>query len=301
MGKETGDRLGRRPQPAMLLISPVTVLAKTTYHGGAAIRSSRAFTRRRSSEAIANVAAGGIAWLIAAGAFAQTDEIQVYDATINAPGQFSLELHNNYTPIGRKQPDFEGGITPNHTLNGVPEWAYGVTDWLELGLYLPLYSWTGTRHFLIDGAKLRAEFVVPHAQQRSFFYGINFELSFNALYWEPTREAGEIRPIVGLHIGPVDLIANPILDTSFQGLGTLDFAPAARVAYNFSESWAVALEHYSDYGQLNRFEPLSRQWQTLFTVVDYKADPLNVELGVGHGFTAASDALVLKMILSYDF
>ena len=169
MGKETGDRLGRRPQPAMLLISPVTVLAKTTYHGGAAIRSSRAFTRRRSSEAIANVAAGGIAWLIAAGAFAQTDEIQVYDATINAPGQFSLELHNNYTPIGRKQPDFEGGITPNHTLNGVPEWAYGVTDWLELGLYLPLYSWTGTRHFLIDGAKLRAEFVVPHAQQRSFF------------------------------------------------------------------------------------------------------------------------------------
>jgi hypothetical protein len=44
-------------------------------------------------------------------------------------------LHNNYTPIGRKQPDFEGGITPNHTLNGVPEWAYGVTDWLELGLY----------------------------------------------------------------------------------------------------------------------------------------------------------------------
>jgi hypothetical protein len=26
---------------------------------------------------------------------AQTDEIQVYAATINAPGQFSLELHNN--------------------------------------------------------------------------------------------------------------------------------------------------------------------------------------------------------------
>jgi hypothetical protein len=95
----------------VLLISPVTVLAKTTHHGGAAIRSSRAFTRRRSSEAFGNFAAGGIAWLLAAGAYAQTDEIQVYDATINAPGQFSLELHNNYTPIGRKQSDFEGGIT----------------------------------------------------------------------------------------------------------------------------------------------------------------------------------------------
>jgi hypothetical protein len=27
---------------------------------------------------------------------------------------------------------------------------------------------------------LRAEFVVPHAQDRSFFYGLNFELSFKA-------------------------------------------------------------------------------------------------------------------------
>ena len=269
--------------------------------GGAAILSSRIFRDRGRSGVIGNVAAGGIVWLLLVSAYAQTDEIQVYDATINAPGQFSVELHNNYTPIGRTRPDFEGGIVPNHTLNGVPEWAYGVTDWLELGLYLPLYSWTGNRHFLIDGAKLRAEFVVPHAQERSFFYGVNFELSFNALYWEPTREAGEIRPIIGLRIGPVDLIANPILDTSFRGLGTLDFAPAARVAYNFSETWAVELEHYSDYGQLNRFEPLTRQGQTLFAVFDYKTDPLSVEFGVGHGFTAASDALILKMILSHDF
>ena len=101
--------------------------------------------------AIQSVAAGGIAWLLVASAFAQTDEIQVYDATTNQPGRFSIQLHNNYTPIGRTQPDFEGGIVPNHTLNGVPEWAYGVTDWLELGAYLPLYSWTNTGHFLIDG------------------------------------------------------------------------------------------------------------------------------------------------------
>ena len=176
-----------------------------------------------------------------------------------------------------------------------------MTDWLELGTYLPLYSLTGSGHFQIDGAKLRAEFVVPHAQERSFFYGINFELSFNALYWEPTRYSGEIRPIIGVRIGSVDLIANPILDTAFRSLRSLDFAPAARVAYNFSESWALALEHYADYGELRHIEPLSRQEQTLFAVVDYKVDPVGVEFGIGHGFTAGSDALVLKMILSHDF
>jgi hypothetical protein len=248
-----------------------------------------------------NVAAGATAWLFVVKASAQTDEIQVYDATINEPGQFSVELHNNFTPIGRTQPDFPGGNVPNYTLNGVPEWAYGVVDWLELGAYLPLYSLTGSGHFQIDGAKLRAEFVVPHAQERSFFYGINFERSFNALYWEPTRNSGEIRPIIGVRIGSVDLIANPIVDTAFQGLGALDFAPAVRAAYNFSETWAVALEHYADYGHLNHLEPLSRQQQSLFAVVDYKADPVSVEFGIGHGFTAGSDALVLRMILSHDF
>jgi hypothetical protein len=112
---------------------------------------------------------GGIACLLVTGAHAQIDEIQVYDADINSPGQFSVQLHNNYTPAGRKLPDFEGRIVPNHTLNGVPEWAYGVVEWLELGAYVPVYSWTGDGRFLIDGAKLRAEFVVPDAQDRSFF------------------------------------------------------------------------------------------------------------------------------------
>jgi len=278
-----------------------SALARTADIGRTAILSSRVFLARGRSAAAGYLAAGGISWLLVVSACAQTDEIQVYDASTNEPGQFSIELHNNYTPIGRKQPDFVGGIVPNHTLNGVPEWAYGVTDWLELGAYLPLYSWTGTGNFLIDGAKLRTEFVIPHAQERSFFYGINFELSFNALYWEPTRNSGEIRPIIGVRFGPVDLIANPIIDTSFQGLGSLDFAPAARVAYNFSERWAAAFEHYADYGQLSHFEPPSRQRQTLFAVVDYKSDPMSVEFGIGHGFTSASDALVLKMILSHDF
>ena len=107
-----------------------------------------------------------------------------------------------------------------------------------------------TGRFLIDGAKLRAEFVVPHTAERSFFCGINFELGRNARYWGTDPHSGEIRPIIGGRLGPVDLIVNPILDTSFQGLGSLDFAPASRVAYHFSETRAAALEHYADYGRL---------------------------------------------------
>ena len=80
--------------------------------------------------------------------FAQTDEIQVYDAEIAAPGVFNLTWHNNFTPrSGLCHPVAaqSGGVIPNHSLNGVPEWAYGVAQWFEAGLYLPLYTITGQR------------------------------------------------------------------------------------------------------------------------------------------------------------
>jgi hypothetical protein len=234
-------------------------------------------------------------------ALAQTDEIQVYDASIASLHTFSVTVHNNYTPSGRKEADFPGGIVPNHALNGVVETAYGVTDWLELGLYLPLYSLTNEGRLRFNGGKLRALFVVPDAREKTFFYGVNFEFSFNSRHWETTRNSAEIRPIVGTRLGPVDIIFNPIFDTSLNGIHQLDFAPAARIAYNFSPSWAGALEHYADFGPVSGFAPLDRQSHTFFAVVDYGAGPTSLELGIGHGFTAASDRLVLKLIVTRDF
>lgn len=235
------------------------------------------------------------------GAAAQTDEIQVYNGEINAPGQLSLTLHNNYTPIGRKDADIPGGIVPQGALNGVPEWGYGVTDWLELGLYLPLYSVTRTGRFLVNGGKIRMLFAEPHAGEHSFFYAVNFEFSYNAHHWETTHFSMEMRPIVGVRFGPVDFIVNPIIDNGFTGIGSLDFAPSARLDYNFSQAWAVALEHYADYGEFRKLSGLKDQQQSLFAVIDYSGEPLDLEAGIGHGFTQASDALVLKLMLTKNF
>lgn len=247
--------------------------------------------------------ASAIAALIAGlgSASAQTDEIQVYNGEINPPGQLSLTLHNNYTPIGRKQADIPAGIVPQGALNGVPEWGYGVTDWLELGLYLPLYSVTRTGRFLINGGKVRILFAEPHAADHSFFYAVNFEFSYNAHHWETAHFSMEMRPILGVRFGPVDFIVNPIIDNDFTGIGSLDFTPVARLDYNFSDRWAIALEHYADYGQFRNLSGLKQQQQTLFAVVDYSGEPVDVEAGIGHGFTAASDGLVLKLMLTKSF
>jgi hypothetical protein len=232
---------------------------------------------------------------------AQTDEIQVYDAQIAPVGVFNLTWHDNYTPSGRTTPAYPGGIVPEHTLNGVPEWAYGVTDWFEAGLYLPLYSVTSDGAVTFNGFKLRTLFVVPHADQRDFFYGINFEFSYNAAHWDSRRYTQEIRPILGWRLGPIDLIVNPILDNSYRGFSRLDFAPATRAAYHFNKVWAVAAEEYDDFGPLRSFYPASRQQHQLFAVLDYSGKPWSIESGVGFGLTAGSDAVVIKLILSRDF
>lgn len=236
----------------------------------------------------------------AARAWGQTDEIQVYDASIAAPGVFNLTLHNNWIAEGRDTPAFPGGLVPDESLNGVPEWAYGVTDWFESGLYVPLYSFSKDRGLSFNGFKLRALFVSPHAAERTFFYGVNFEASYNTRHWDPKRITSEVRPIVGWHLHPVDIIFNPILDTDYSRVENLDFAPATRLAYNFSPVWALAAEEYDDFGPLSHLYSGNQQFHELFGVIDHHGKFLDVEFGVGFGLTDASDQLTLKLILSRD-
>ena len=234
---------------------------------------------------------------------AQTDEIQVYDGGLAAPGRFNLTLHDNYTPSGVTTPAFPGALVADKSFNGVPEWAYGVTQWFEAGLYLPLYSIgtkNGTTSAMLNGFKVRLLFAVPHADDRTFFYGVNFEFSYNATHWDPKRSTSEIRPIIGWHLHPVDIIFNPILDNSYDGLKNLDFAPATRVAYNVSPTWALAVEEYADFGPLHQFYSASQQAHQLFAVMDHTTTALDIEAGMGFGLTSASDGLTLKLILSRD-
>ena len=230
----------------------------------------------------------------------QTDEIQVYDATIAPPGVANLTWHNNYTPSGRLTADEPGGVIPNHALNGVPEWAYGATDWFEAGLYLPLYSITGNGEVLWNGFKLRTLFVEPNASRQAFIYGINFEFSYNEPHWDSHRYSSEIRPIIGWHIGKLDIIFNPILDNSYEGISHLEFTPATRLAWNFSKSFAVAAEEYADLGPVGHFYDHEQQSHQLFSVFDYRSATLSIEAGIGFGLTAGSDHRVIKLILSRD-
>jgi hypothetical protein len=228
-----------------------------------------------------------------------TDEIQVYNAGIAAVGQLTIQQHLNYVALGLKDPPFPGGLVSNHSLNGTPEFAYGLTDWWEVGLYLPFA--VENQQFLSDAFKVRTLFVSPNAENRDFFYGINFEFSNTTPKFAQTRFALEIRPILGVRNKDWEFIVNPILDAGFGKLGELDFAPAARVARKLGPDTYLGLEYYADFGQIGNLPRLADQQHTLFLVTDFKVGVMDVDFGVGYGLTASSDRWVVKTILGYAF
>jgi len=228
-----------------------------------------------------------------------TDEIQVYNAAIAAVGQLTYQQHLNYIPLGLTNPPCPGGLVSNHSLNGTPEFAYGMTDWWELGLYLPFS--VENQQFLSDAFKVRTLFVSPHADERNFFYGVNFEFSNTTPKFSQSRFALEIRPIIGVRNTEWEFIVNPIVDATFGKHGETDFAPAARLAQKLAPDTYLGLEYYSDLGEIGNFPRLADQQHTLFLVTDFKLGVLDVDFGVGYGLTGASDRWVVKTILGYAF
>jgi hypothetical protein len=227
------------------------------------------------------------------------DEIQVYNAEIAKVGQWTFQLHLNYAFIGRKEPDFPGGLIPNHALNGTGEWAYGITDWWEMGFYTPFAVDQDLTPYS-NAAKIRQLFVVPNAADREFFYGINFEFSYAMPQFSETQWNMEIRPIVGWRKYGYEFIVNPIVDIGFGQNGGAVFAPAARFARILGDSFDIGIEYYTDLGPLQSFVPFNEQQHNIYAVVDFKIGRFDVNAGIGYGLTPGSDRLMAKMIIGTD-
>jgi hypothetical protein len=236
---------------------------------------------------------------------AMIDEIQVYTDDINKPGEFGLELHVNTTPKGRSTPDFPGEITPRHGLRFTPEFSYGLTRNLEAGLYLPYArDAEGTAHFA--GPKLRLKWLPlqPGEDGKGWFMGANFEYAWVRPAFEQSRNAIELRPILGYRGRDWLLAANPILNWSLAGPdhdGKPEFVPSVKVARKVAASVALGMEYYAELGKVNNFLPHAEQAHTLYFALDYERKPWVFNVGIGRGLTGATDRWTLKTIIEIPF
>lgn len=228
------------------------------------------------------------------------DEFQVYDDSINAAGQFGLELHLNTTPDGRNIPAYPGEIPPDKGTRSTFELSYGLTPTLELGLYLPfVHDGAGSTYFAGPRARLKWMPIKPVAGDTGLFAGFNIEISAVNTRFEEGRPAIELRPIIGYRGSLWLLVVNPAIDITVRpryGSSKPDLNPGAKIARTVAPNWAVGMEYYDDFGPINNFDRSNRQSQLLFAAVDYTGRGLPFNFGIGRGLNAASDKWTIKAI-----
>lgn len=229
------------------------------------------------------------------------DEIQVYDDSINRPGQWGLELHLNTTPSGARAdyPQTPPQVENVHGYRGTPEISYGLTETLEAGLYLPVDNAPGYGT-QFAGPRARLKWIPRQAPEGGLFYGFNVEVSDVKPQYEPDQNEVELRPILGYRTENWLFLTNPVMDyylhTGYRQNGP-DFAPSFKVGRKIMDGLSAGFEYYTEMGQPDiGILPYSQQPDVLFAVVDVDMKPWVFNFGVGRGLTAYADGWTVKAI-----
>jgi hypothetical protein len=267
--------------------------------------TSRMLPQRLPACGVAVLALVLIGTLHAPFVHAASDEIQVYLDDVDARGERSVELHMNYVPRGRLDPDYPGEQPPGHILRVTPEFSFGLGENWDWGLYLPFAANKDTHSLFADGFKLRLKHVINTERQGgSDFYGANLEVARASRRTSPSYWRAELRGMLGMRRGEWLVAMNPILSTPLSSSvaeNTVDLELAFKVGREVRQGIALGVEHYSELGPVSKpvFGPGSAQ--TTFAILDWAGKKYDLNFGIGHGWTEASDKRVIKAILGLPF
>jgi hypothetical protein len=226
-------------------------------------------------------------------------EIQVYDGTANPQGVFGLELHVNGVASGQTTaPPPE--LPPNHQVHLTLEPSYGIRPWWELGGYLQT-ALRADGAYDFAGVKLRTKLVTPPAWSTRTRFGVNLEVSWLPERYEADRWGMEVRPIAAWDVAHLRLAVNPIIDVPLTGAAAT-FEPAAYALVDLRGVMSAGVEYYAALGPLTGLSAWRDQQHYLFEVANLLAvRNFELNVGIGQGLTASSNALVAKAIFGYTF
>jgi hypothetical protein len=222
-------------------------------------------------------------------------EIQVYDAETAPPGEVGVETHLNWVVTGRRTTLPDGEVPTHRVFHATLEPHLGVTDFLEVGMYLQSairpgfgYDWAGF--------KLRAKVRAPGRAFGWLSLALNGELSFIPKRFEASGIGGELRPIAEGAFGPLTLGVNPNIGFTFDNGVHADLEPCARALLRIAPWLSAGAEYYSSLGPIDALLPASQQVHRVFGVVELYSGHLDVNFGIGGG--TGDESFLAKAILT---
>ncbi len=230
-------------------------------------------------------------------------EIQVYGSETEAPRTTMVELHSNYTFQGSKTTE-EGVLPTEHELHETVEITQGITPWFETGFYI-FTAVPDNQGWQWVGDHIRPRVRAPE----SWHWPVGVSLSAEFGYARPNFSTSvwslEIRPIVDKQQGRLYWSVNPAFEKAYTGREARrgwEFAPDAKISWNFTKAVAFGLEYYSGLGPVGDFDPFPQQSQQFVPAFDLYVSPKwEINFGVGVGVTAGTDHMLVKAIIGRRF
>ena len=230
-------------------------------------------------------------------------EIQVYGSETVPPRTTMVELHSNFVFQGSKTTQ-EGVIPTEHELHETVEITQGWTPWFETGLYI----FTGVPSG--QGWKWVGDHIRPRVRAPdSWHWPVGASMSVEFGYARPIFSTSvwslELRPIIDKQKGRLYWSVNPAFERAYTGpesrLGW-EFAPDAKISWNFTKAVAFGLEYYSGLGTVGSFDPFPQQSQQFVPAFDLNVSPKwEINFGVGVGVTKGTDHMLVKAIVGRRF
>jgi hypothetical protein len=217
-------------------------------------------------------------------------EYEVYSTHIESPHATTAELYTNFVTSGRREVE-DGQFATHRALRSSLEITHGLLPWLEGSLYFVGGAFRGREPEYV-GNRLRLTAVAPQKWNLPFDLGLTQEVGYARPGFAEHRWAYELGPILGKSFGPVSLLVNPMFERGFDGdEREIEFEPKGKLAYDFGDDGAIALEYYG-----------SEYHHQLFVTVETEvAHKWEFGIGVGRGLTRESDKSVLTTKIEYHF
>lgn len=154
----------------------------------------------------------------------------------------------------------------------------------------------------IDGEKLRLKFIAPHNGAGGLFWGANLEVGHSDLRVAPQPWNAELKGILGYRSGAWTFAVNPNLDWSLSphggaATGEMDL----KVAYEWRPGWQVGIETYDEIGPIDAPTAAHANSHVPYLAFDHDFGRFDLNVGLGHGLTGASDQFVFKFIVGTHF
>jgi len=228
-------------------------------------------------------------------------EIQVYGSATVDPRTTMFELHSNFTADGRRT--VIDGLWPTEdALHETLEITHGFTPWFEVGSYLFTYARSGQGWQWV-GDHIRPRVRVPEQWGWPVGVSLSTEVGYQRREVSTNTWTWELRPIIDKTLGRWYAAINPAFERAFVGPSVargFEFSPAATIGFDATRRLNIAVEYYGSWGELHAFEfdPYEQQQHQLFAVINLDWGPAwEFNLGVGNGWTPATDHIIYKMIL----